>query len=281
MSDLNAQQIAEWNGELGRRWVERQRELDAMLEPFSRAALDAAAARAGERALDVGCGCGASTLELAAAVGVGGRVLGIDVSRPMLDVARARGAGLPQLGYQEADAANATFAEAFDLLFSRFGLMFFDAPAAALGHLRGALRPDGRLAFVCWRTPRDNAWAMTPLAAARRALGVEPPPWDPQAPGPFAFADGERVERLLREAGFDRIALRRCDAPLWLGDSAAAAAAYSMRVGPVSRFAREAGPSHASAIAAAVERALEPLAAADGSVRLNGSVWLVTAVRGG
>jgi SAM-dependent methyltransferase len=281
MNGPNAEQIAEWNGELGRRWVERQRELDAMLEPFSHAALDAAAARAGERVLDVGCGCGATTVELAAAVGAGGRVLGIDVSRPMLEVARARGNGLPQLDYQQADAASATFGAGFDLLFSRFGLMFFDAPAAALGHLRGALRPGGRLVSVCWRAPRDNAWAMTPLAAARRALGVEPPPWDPHAPGPFAFADGERLERLLREAGFDRITLQRCDAPLRLGASAAAAAAYSMRVGPVSRFAREAGPPHEPAIVAAVEQALAPLAGADGSVRLNGSVWLVTAARGG
>jgi SAM-dependent methyltransferase len=280
MSDPNAPQITEWNGELGRRWVERRRELEEMLAAFSRAALDAAAARTGERVLDVGCGCGASSLELAAAVGRGGHVLGIDVSRPMLQVARERGAGIAQLAFIEADAASARFGERFDLLFSRLGLMFFDAPAAALRHLRELLRPGGRLAGVCWRTPRDNPWAMMPLAAARRALGIEPPPRDPHAPGPFAFADGERLERLLRESGFDDIGLRRFDAPVPIGASAAQAAANLLRVGPVSGLAREVGPQHEPAIAAAVERALRPLAAADGSVALDGSVWVVKAVRG-
>jgi SAM-dependent methyltransferase len=278
LPDPNAQQIAEWNGELGRRWVERRHELEGMLTAFSHAALDAAAARAGEQVLDVGCGCGASSLALAAAVGGGGRVLGIDVSRPMLQVARTDGAGLPQLGFVEADAASASFDARFDLLFSRFGLMFFDAPAAALGRLRAALRPGGRLAFVCWRAPRDNPWAMAPLAAARGALGIEPPARDPHAPGPFAFADGARLERLLREAGFDGIGLRRFDTPVPIGASAAQATANLLRIGPVSGLAREVGAAHEPAIAAAVEQALRPLAAADGSVSLDGSGWVVTAV---
>ena len=279
VNEPNAQQIADWNGEMGRRWVERQRELDLMLEPFSQAAFAAAAARAGEQVLDVGCGCGTTTLGLARAVGSAGRVLGIDVSRPMLDVARAGAAGVPQLSYLEADAARAALPGPFDLIFSRFGLMFFDAPAAALRHLGTALRPGGRLAFVCWRAPRENPWAMTPLVAARQAVGIEPPPWDPHAPGPFAFADGERLQRLLAEAGFARVELQPFDAPIFIGASPAAAAAYSLRVGPVSRFAREVGPPHEATIAAAVERALAPLAAADGAVRLNGSVWIVTALR--
>lgn len=279
VDESNAQQVAEWNGEMGRRWVERRRELDRMLEPFSRAALAAAAASAGEHVLDVGCGCGSTSIDLARAVGGTGRVLGVDVSRPMLDVARAAAVDVPQLAFVEADAASAALPGPFDLVFSRFGVMFFAAPAAALRHLGTALRPGGRMAFVCWRAPRDNPWAMAPLAAARKALGVEPPPADPHAPGPFAFADGERVQRLLAEAGFDAVALQPFVAPILIGDSPAAAAAHSLRVGPVSRFAREAGPQHEATIAAAVERALAPLAAADGAVRLNGSVWIVTARR--
>lgn len=279
MDGPNAQQIAEWNGEMGRRWVERQHELDRMLEPFSRAALAAAAPGAGERVLDVGCGCGSTSLDLARAVGSAGRVLGVDVSRPMLAVARQHAAGMPQLAFVDADAASAVLPGPFDLLFSRFGLMFFDAPAAALRHLGKALAPRGRIAFVCWRAPRENPWAMAPLVAARQAVGVEPPPWDPHAPGPFAFADGERVRRLLTEAGFDAIGLQPFDAPILVGASPAAAAAYSLRVGPVSRFAREVGPQHEATIAAAVEQALAPLAAADGAVRLNGSVWIATARR--
>lgn len=281
MTEANTRQIAEWNGALGQRWAERQRELELMVEPFSHAVLDAAAPRSGERVLDVGCGCGASSLALARSVGSSGHVLGIDVSQPMLEVARAHAGGLPQLAYLEGDAAGLHWEQPFDLLFSRFGLMFFDAPAAALRHLHAALGPRGRLAFVCWRHPRDNAWAMAPLAAARSALGIVPPPWDPLAPGPFAFADGDRVQQLLHAAGFDGIAVRRVDAQLQVGATPAAAAAHALRIGPASHYLREVGAQHEPAVLAAITAALTPLAAADGSVRLGGSVWVVTALRGG
>jgi SAM-dependent methyltransferase len=279
MTAPNAQQLADWNGELGHRWVERQHELDRMLEPFSQALLDAAAPQAGERVLDIGCGCGTTSLMLAERVGAAGRVLGIDISQPMLAVAREQGAALKQLSYAEADAASAALPGDRDLLFSRFGLMFFDAPVQALRHLRDSLQPRGRVAFVCWRAPRDNVWAMTPLMAARKALGVEPPPADPLAPGPFAFADGERLRALLQQAGYGGIELRRFDCPVHLGAGAAEAAAHSLRVGPVSRFLREHGIGREAVVAAAIEQVLSPLAAADGSVSLTGSVWVVTAVR--
>jgi ubiquinone/menaquinone biosynthesis C-methylase UbiE len=275
----NREQIAEWNGEQGRRWVEFQRQLDRMIEPFGHAALQAAAPRPGERVLDIGCGCGSTTLALARAVGPQGRVLGVDISQTMLDAARrlaASHADLP-LQFVQADASDAARPGAHDLLYSRFGLMFFDQPAAALRHLRGALRPGGRCAFVCWRAPRDNPWAMAPLVAARRALGINPPPADPLAPGPFAFADDQRLRELLAQAGFERIEVQRCDAAIDLGPSARDAAAYSLRIGPVSRLAHEAGPSHEPTLRAAVEQALATYAAADGSVSLPGSTWVVRA----
>ena len=276
----NTEQIADWNGVQGQRWVDQQALLDRMIEPFGNAALEAAAARSGEHVLDIGCGCGTSSLALARAVGPRGSVLGVDVSRPMLDAARRLAATQPDLrvSFVEADASSAALPVGRDLLHARFGLMFFDEPGPALRHLRGALRPGGRCAFVCWRAPRDNPWAMTPLMAARRALNIDPPPADPLAPGPFAFADGERLQRLLAEAGFADIELRRVDAPMRLGASARDAAASSLQLGPVARLAREVGPAHAGTMAAAIEQALTPLAAADGTVALAGSTWVVSAI---
>ncbi|MEP7282664.1 MAG: class I SAM-dependent methyltransferase [Rubrivivax sp.] len=272
----NADQIADWNGPLGQRWAALQREIEGIVRPFGLAALARAAPQAGERVVDIGCGCGDTSIALAQRVGASGRVLGVDVSRPMLDVARAAG-GPSWLTYREADAAEAELPPDTDVLFSRFGVMFFDQPVPALRHLRGALRRGGRFVFACWRAPRDNHWAMTPVGAARQALGVTPAPADPHAPGPFAFADGERVRGLLADAGFEAIGLERCDAPVLLGASARAAAENSVRVGPTSRFVREQGAEHLPLIVDAIEAVLAPLAAPDGSVSLIGSTWIVAA----
>ena len=275
----NTEQIADWNGDQGQRWVDQQALLDRMVEPYGQAALQAAAAQPGEQVLDIGCGCGSTSLTLARAVGPQGRVLGIDISQPMLDAARRLAATQPelQLSFAEADASSAALPAGQDLLYSRFGLMFFAEPVPALRHLRGALRRGGRCAFVCWRAPRDNPWAMTPLMAARRALGVNPPPADPLAPGPFAFADEQRLRGLMAEAGFADVELRRVDAPVRFGASVREAAAGSLQIGPAARLAHEAGPAQAAAIVAAIEQALAPLAAADGSVALGGSTWVVSA----
>lgn len=277
----NHDQIAEWNGVLGQRWAAGQRQIDGIVQPFGEAALAAAQPRSGERVLDVGCGCGDTAIALARGVGPSGQVLGLDVSQPMLQVARARAGleGLPQLRFEEADASAAALPADTDLLFSRFGVMFFAQPQPAFAHLRRSLRRGGRCVFVCWRAPRDNPWAMAPLAAARRALGiVDPPPADPLAPGPFAFADGERVRAILAGAGFDGIELQRVDRPVHLGESPRAAAENALRVGPASRLLREVGEDRQPLLAAAIEAALAPHAAAGGAVALSGSTWLVTAV---
>ena len=282
MSHDNAEQIAEWNGALGQRWADARREVDATVAAFGAVALQRARVDAGERVVDIGCGCGDTSIELAQRVGAAGRVLGIDVSRPMLEVARGRAAaaGLHQLSFSEADASSATLPADHDVLYSRFGVMFFADPSAAFAHLRGALRPGGRLVFVCWRAPRDNGWAMTPLVAARKALGITPPPADRLAPGPFAFADGERVRGILHAAGFAGIELQQVDAPIALGATPREAAESALRVGPTARLVRDAGPEHRPAILQAVERELAALAAADGQVSLSGSSWVVSATRG-
>ncbi len=279
----NRDEIAEWNGVIGQRWATGQQQVDGIVRPFGNAALALADAQPGERVLDVGCGGGDTALALAQRVGRGGQVLGVDVSQPLLAVARARAAAeaLPQLAFDEADASAAALPTGLDLLFSRFGVMFFAQPEAAFAHLRRHLRPGGRCVFVCWRAPRDNPWAMAPLSAARQALGiVNPPPADPLAPGPFAFADGDRLQRILAGAGFDHIDVQRLDLPVRLGASAREAAAHTLHIGPASRLLREAGADKQPLLATAIEQALAPLAAADGSIDLTGSTWCVSARAG-
>jgi SAM-dependent methyltransferase len=275
----NSEQIAEWNGALGQRWVTMQREIDRIVMPFGDAALKAAAPQPGERVIDVGCGCGDTSIEIARIVGETGAVLGIDVSQPMLEVARASGAlaNCANLTFRDGDASEAGLPANTDLLFSRFGVMFFSQPSQAFSHLRQSLRTGGRCVFVCWRAPRDNAWAMTPLSAARTAMGVTPMPADPDAPGPFAFADEERLRAILSGAGFGAIDVQRFDAALFLGATPRSAAEGAVQIGPASRFVREAGVEHLPIILDAVERTLATLAAPDGHVTLNGSTWIVSA----
>ena len=275
----NSEQIAEWNGALGQRWVMMQREIDRIVIPFGDAALKAAAPQPGERVIDVGCGCGDTSIEMARIVGEAGVVLGIDVSQPMLEVARSSGAlaNCAHLAFRDGDASEAGLPANTDLLFSRFGVMFFTQPSQTFSHLRKSLRPGGRCVFVCWRAPRDNVWAMTPLSAARAAMGVTPTPADPDAPGPFAFADEERLRAILLDAGFGAINVQRFDAALSLGATPRSAAEGAVQIGPVSRFVREVGVEHLPIILDAVERTLAPLAAPDGHVSLNGSTWIVSA----
>jgi SAM-dependent methyltransferase len=275
----NSEQIAEWNGALGQRWATMRQEIDDIVVPFGNAALKVAAPQPGERVIDIGCGCGDTSLEIARTVGTTGAVLGIDVSQPMLEVARALGtqAQLANLAFRDGDASEADLPANTDLLFSRFGVMFFGQPTAAFSHLRGSLRVGGRFVFVCWRAPRDNAWAMTPLSAARAALGITPAPADPNAPGPFAFADAERLRAILSDAGFADVDVQRHDASLSLGATPRSAAEAAARIGPVSRLLREVGVEHLPIVVDAVERTLAPLAEPDGHVRLNASSWIVSA----
>src|SRR5258706_11517604 len=275
----NSEQIAEWNGALGQGWVAMQQEIDRIVVPFGNAALKAAAPQPGERVIDIGCGCGDTSIEIARIVGATGSVLGIDVSQPMLEVARSHAAlaNCAHLAFRDGDASEVRLPANNDLLFSRFGVMFFSQPSPAFSHLRESLRTGGRCVFVCWRAPRDNAWAMTPLSAARTAMGITPPPPDPAAPGPFAFADEERLRTTLSTAGFHDIAVQRFDAAILLGATSRSAAESAVQIGPISRLVREVGVEHLPIIVDAVEPALAPLAAPDGHLSPYGSTWIVSA----
>ncbi len=281
MAGDNSEQIRDWDGPVGERWAAEQETLDQLTAPYGEAALKAADARRGERVIDIGCGCGDTSLTLARAVEADGAVLGVDVSGPMLDVARRRAAaaGLRQVRFEQADASSARLPDGQDLLFSRFGVMFFAAPVPAFAHLRRALKDTGRLAFVCWQGPKENPWAMVPIAAARAALGMTQPPADPHAPGPFAFGDANRVRMILLEANFRDVVAEPFESAMPLGSTARSAAEAAARIGPVSRLVREAGPEKLPLIVDAVEKALEPLATKD-RVALPGRTWIVNAKAG-
>ena len=233
MTASNAEQIEYWNGKVGERWAAFQETLDAAMADITAAALAFADARPGERALDVGCGCGTTALRLAAATGA--PVTGVDISAPMLAVARKRA---PALTFIEADASVHGFDPSFDLVFSRFGVMFFADPAGAFANIRTALKPGGRLRFVCWRTAPENAWAAATFAAVKDLLPPQPPA-DPTAPGPFAFGDGERLKGILGRAGFRNARLEKLDTAMNMGASLDAAIDQAFKIGPTARALAE------------------------------------------
>jgi SAM-dependent methyltransferase len=274
----NAQQAAYWNEQAGPKWVALQERLDRMIGPLGREALDLAAPAPGERALDVGCGCGDTTLLLAERVGPGGRVLGIDLSAPMLERARARGAGAANLRFEQGDAQTHGFGdERFDLIYSRFGVMFFADPPAAFANLRGALAEGGRLAFVCWQDPGRNDWARVTVGAVLKHVPPPPPP-EPDAPGPFALADAERVRKILGQAGFAEVRIDASEGTLLLGGDATLdeAVEFGLRAGPASRLLAGQGPETLAAATESLREALAPFAAPEG-VRMPCATWLVTA----
>jgi SAM-dependent methyltransferase len=281
MAGPNAEQVQYWNEVAGPRWVVFQERLDAELGGLSQRALERAGPAAGEAVLDVGCGCGGTSLELARRVGPRGRVLGVDVARPMLARARERAAaaGALQLRFVEADAQTAALEPAaFDLVFSRFGVMFFADPAAAFANLRRALRPGGRVAFVCWQKLQDNPWVLVPLGAIAKHVPLPPPP-APGAPGPFAFADAERVRGFLEAAGFRDVAFDDLREPLRLGGgSIEGAVEFLLEVGPAATALREAdaGPELRARVGAAVREALEPFVRPSG-LELGSAAWIVRA----
>ena len=275
--DRNADQIAYWNGPGGQRWSDRHAAQDILLAPVSRLLIDRAKAAPGERVLDVGCGCGSTSAALAREVTPSGYVLGIDISAPMLALAaKLNREGLP-LDFVLADATIHPFDPAsFDLLVSRFGVMFFAEPTVSFAHMRSALRPSGRIAFASWRDPRDNPWMIAPLQAVYQH--VPKLPQNPEDPGPFAFASEERVTRILSEAGYTGIGMERCDLMLDIavGSGLEAAVKSALEIGPSAR-ALEGQPQEVrEAAKESVRELLAPLARGE-SVPLPGSIWIVTA----
>ena len=283
MSDTDAPIRADqaFRERAGEAWVLLQEQTDRQLDSFGRAAIAKLGLTVGARVLDVGCGCGQTLLELAGLVGAGGHVMGVDVSEPMLARARERVAGQPTIELCTANAQTHVFSPGdFDALFSRFGVMFFEDSRAAFANLRRALRPGGRVAFVCWQDLTKNPWAELPLRAVMQVLGsaVLPQLFRPGCPGPFHFSDPDRVRAILSDAHFADIEIERFERPLHVGGAMTLeeALAYCRQIGPGARSMADAPAALRPALEAAIARALAPFVS-DRGVWMDAAAFLVTA----
>ena len=273
----NDEQIDYWNGKVGDIWVQMQERMDTALTPVTGALLAAANPQPGEFVLDIGCGAGETTLAIDSVVGEGGHAIGLDISQPLLARARARAEALQsEAEFIAADASAWAEESGFDLILSRFGVMFFADPQAAFAHFHGLSAPGGRLVFACWQPPARNLWATLPLTALADHLPQQLPA-DPHAPGPFAFADAARVATMLEAAGWQDVAFHSLPFAMLIGqgdDPIADAVAFNLKIGPAARVVRDAGIGDVARPVLAA--ALQPYLS-DGSVLLPGAVWLVTA----
>ena len=276
--EQNADQIAYWNGPGGQRWADRQQAQDILLAPIAEALIDRAAPKSGERIIDVGCGSGATTIAFAQKVAPSGHVLGVDVSGPMLTRARQSAPKELPVDFELADATVYPFDPgSFDLLVSRFGVMFFAEPALSFANLRRALRSSGRLAFACWREPRENPFFMTPLQAVYKHV-PRLPQQGPEDPGPFSFASQARVNRILGEAGFTGIEMEPCNFALdvAIGRGLDVAVQGALEIGPAARALAEQPPEVVAAATQSIREALASYARGQ-AVPLPASIWIVTA----
>ena len=279
----NATQIEFWNGETGRNWVTHDALMEAMLQPLGEAVINTLAPQPGENILDIGCGCGHTSLGLADRVGADGLVTGIDISAPMLAVASQlaaeHNAELSSIQFVEADAQTHAFEpERYDGVFSRFGVMFFEDPVAAFANIRNALRTSGRLAFCCWQPRAVNPFMTVPAMAALELLPA-PPEMPPRTPGPFAFEEGDYVTEVLTSAGFESVAVTPLGQPLTFGRGLSLTDIVErlVQIGPIAQMVREAPKDLQQPVRDKVIDAVAPFYAEDSGMTLDGQFWQVTA----
>ncbi|WP_431043364.1 class I SAM-dependent methyltransferase [Streptomyces sp. P1-3] len=273
---VNTQQAEAWNGYEGEHWAAHDDRYDAVNSGFNDVLLDAAAIGERDRVLDIGCGNGQLT-RLAARRAPLGQTVGVDLSAPMLARARTRAAeeGVPNVAFTQDDVQVRAFPDGgFDTAVSRFGVMFFADPVAAFNNVARALRPGGRLAFLCMTT-LDG----TDLGTVLDAMSAHMPrPTGPDGTGPTSFADPARVHTVLTAAGFADVRCDHVEADQVWGRDVPDAAAFLGDWGPVAFHLRQAGPDAAARARQALTDALRPFARPD-AVRTRGTAWLVTAGR--
>ncbi|WP_428514608.1 class I SAM-dependent methyltransferase [Roseovarius sp.] len=282
---VNTEQAEHWSGKAGEVWVREQAMFDGLMAPVLELLLDRAGLQAGDRVVDIGCGTGAGLIAEAKIVGEAGHVTGLDVSAPMLDLARQRldAEGVANATCVLADAQVHPFGDmAADHLVSRFGVMFFADPVAAFANMRGALKPDGRMTFVCWAGMDGNPWFRVPAEAAKAVVGA-PPPQDPRAPGPMAFSDADYVRGILESAGFDGIGLTTEEITLTPIGDLEQNATFASREGPAGRIVKDMGGGREeyAAVAQRLREALKEFETPDGALRIPGRVHVVSATAGG
>ncbi|HEX4112134.1 MAG TPA: methyltransferase domain-containing protein [Stellaceae bacterium] len=275
-AEFHQDMVTYWGGPGGARWVDESARTEIMLSRVADLLYAAAKPQPGETVLDVGCGLGPTTIALARRVAPNGRAVGLDVSNQMIGLARQRAAGIANIEFIADDAVRHPFAAPFaDLLFSRFGVMFFGDPTAAFTNLRRAVKPKGRVTFACWRKLSENPWMLTPLMAAYEHL-PRLPSAAPEEPGPFSFADQTRVTRILTEAGFAAPAFTPAELAFDVAGGAGmdAAVHQTMTIGAASRALQDQPDTVRAAVAQSIRTALAPYAKGQ-SVELPGAIWIV------
>jgi ubiquinone/menaquinone biosynthesis C-methylase UbiE len=267
-----------WNSTMGHAWVSQQAVISDVFTSVTSVSLDAAAARLGEHVIDIGCGTGDTLLAFAKVVGQSGAVLGVDVSAPMLDFAkhRAAEATLDNAAFALADATSYAFEPRWaDLVYSRFGVMFFDDPIRAFTNIHGGMKAGGRLVFVCFRSMPESPWFRVPIEAARPHVPPQPPV-DPLAPGMFSLAREERLGGILTEAGFREVSLKATNVPIH-GKDTTQSMAFLTNAGPLSALLENASGEQRIRATEAVRNALAANIGADGR-GLHVGLWLVSAL---
>ena len=284
VSPDNEAQQHYWNEPGGTAWTLWQERMDLQLAPLGRAVIEIVAPRDGERVLDIGCGCGDLTLQVAGLVGPRGNATGVDISTPMLARARARAAqsGLAHAQFLEADAQVANVGDLggpFDAAVSRFGVMFFADPIAAFANIASLVRAGGRLGFVCWQAPDLNPW-MSTLAREVAALFPAQPSPDPHAPGPFAFADPVRTRDIVCAGGWADVSVTPCVRKMRVfgTDDFDVAVDGSLAIGGAARLLLNATAAQRSEARAIAARVVRSFWGPDGAL-VDGACWLVTAQR--
>ncbi len=271
----DAGQSAHWNGAAGRAWVDGQTLMDRVLQPYEDRLVEAVPPGFEGSVLDVGCGTGSTTLACARRVGREGRVAGVDISEPMLALARERAAREgSRAAFIAADAETYGFEPAsVDLVLSRFGVMFFADPVAAFTNLRRAARAGGALRFIAWRSAAENPFMTTAERAAAPLLPALPPR-PAGGPGQFALADGARLRAILADSGWTGVDVRALDVPCVMPE--AQLVPYLSRLGPVGMALQGADDATRERVLAAVRPAFDSFVHGD-EVRFTGACWLATA----
>jgi SAM-dependent methyltransferase len=274
-NSADSEQAKLWNGAAGRAWVESQALLDRFLQPFEDLLVHEVGSSSTQRVLDVGCGTGSTTLAIARRLGPQGAVVGLDISTPMIASGRSRAERerIPAT-FICADAQTYAFDPAtFDLIVSRFGVMFFSDPAGAFANLRRAAREGARLRFVAWRSAAENPF-MTAAERAAAAFLPDLPPRRPDAPGQFAFANRERVRKILEESGWDEIAIQPIDVICVLPEKELVP--YVARLGPVGLALQQADEPTRAKIVEKIRPAFDGYVRGD-EVRVTAASWMVSA----